>query len=73
MSFNSSVQQLSAGIAAFIAGAIVTEDTSGKLQHYPTVGYIAIVACFFSIWAASRILSADDYERQQDEKAKQAV
>ena len=73
MSFNSSVQQLSAGIAAFIAGAIVTEDTSGKLHNYPTVGYIAIVACFFSIWAASRIVSADDYERQLAEKNKQAI
>ena len=73
MSFNSSVQQLSAGIAAFIAGAIVTEDASGKLHNYPTVGYIAIVACFFSIWAASRIVSADDYERQLAEKNKQAI
>lgn len=65
MSFNSSVQQTSAGVAAFIAGAIVTKDEAGKLQHYPIVGYIAIAACFLSIWAASRILSADEYEERK--------
>lgn len=67
MSFNSSVQQTSAGVAAFIAGAIVTKDEAGKLQHYPIVGYIAIAACFLSIWAASRILSADEYEERKRE------
>ncbi|MFM2286740.1 MAG: hypothetical protein RLZZ543_2237 [Bacteroidota bacterium] len=69
MSFNSSVQQTSAGVAAFIAGAIVTKDEAGKLQHYPIVGYIAIAACFISIWAASRILSADEYEERKRELA----
>ena len=64
MSFNSSVQQTTAGIAAFISGSIVTENGTGKLQHYPIVGYIAITACFISIWAASRIVSADEYESE---------
>ena len=72
MSFNSSVQQTSAGVAAFIAGAIVTKDEAGKLQHYPIVGYIAIAACFLSIWAASRILSADEYEERKKDAAKEA-
>lgn len=71
MSFNSSVQQTSAGVAAFIAGAIVTKDEAGKLQHYPIVGYIAIAACFLSIWAASRILSADEYEERKGKASKQ--
>jgi DHA1 family inner membrane transport protein len=71
MSFNSSVQQTSSGIAAFIAGGIVTEDVSGKLEHYPYVGYIAIVACLISIWAASRIMNADDYEELQVKSQKE--
>jgi len=61
MSFNSSVQQLSAGIAALIAGSIVTISPAGKLEHYNYVGYIATIACIFSIWAATRIRSAEEY------------
>lgn len=61
MSFNSSVQQLSAGIAAFMSGAIVTENEAGQLQNYSVVGYIAMAACVLSIWAAYRIVSAEEY------------
>lgn len=61
MSFNSSVQQLSAGIAAFISGAIVTENSAGQLVNYNIVGYLAIAACLVSIWAAFRIVSAEEY------------
>jgi predicted MFS family arabinose efflux permease len=61
MSFNSSVQQLSAGIAAFVSGAIVTENQAGQLQNYHIVGYIAMAACVMSIWAAYRIVTADEY------------
>jgi MFS family permease len=64
MSFNSSVQQLTAGIAAFIAGGIVTENSSGQLVNYNIVGYIAIVACIVSIWAANRIVTAEDYQQK---------
>jgi predicted MFS family arabinose efflux permease len=61
MSFNSSVQQLSAGIAAFIAGSIVTEET-GKLQNYHYAGYLAMAACLVSIWAATRIKTVEEYK-----------
>lgn len=63
MSFNSSVQQLTAGIAAFIAGGIVTENASGQLVNYEIVGYIAMVACVISIWAAFRIVTAEEYNK----------
>jgi predicted MFS family arabinose efflux permease len=66
MSFNSSVQQLTAGVAAFISGAIVTENSSGQLVNYNVVGYLAIVACFLSIWAASRIVTAEEYALTTD-------
>jgi DHA1 family inner membrane transport protein len=62
MSFNSSVQQLSVGIAAFIAGSIVTASPSGELNNYNMVGYIAAIACVASIWAATRITTAAEYE-----------
>jgi MFS family permease len=59
MSFNSSVQQLSAGLAAFIGGAIVVENASGQLENYDIVGYIAIVSSLAAIYAASKIYSVE--------------
>ncbi len=44
MSINSSVQQLSGGIASTIAGLIVVQTPSGALQHYDTLGYVVIGA-----------------------------
>lgn len=44
MSINSSLQQLSGGIAAFVAGKIVVQTTSGTLLHYDRLGYVMIVA-----------------------------
>jgi predicted MFS family arabinose efflux permease len=40
MGMNSSVQQLSGGVASFVAGMIVVQNTSGKLEHYDTLGYV---------------------------------
>ena len=40
MSINSSIQQLSGGLASVFAGLIVTQTSSGSLRHYNTVGYI---------------------------------
>lgn len=44
MSVNSSLQQLSGGIAAFVAGRIVVQTPSGALLHYDRLGYVMIVA-----------------------------
>lgn len=55
MSFNSSVQQLSAGLAAYIAGSIVTKNPDGSLGHYSTVGWIAFAAGLVCMYAATRI------------------
>jgi predicted MFS family arabinose efflux permease len=49
MSINSSVQQLSGGIASVIAGLIVIQSTSGKLMHYNTVGYIVAATMIITI------------------------
>ncbi len=50
MSLNGSFQQLSAGLASFIAGIIITRGPDGKLLHFHRAGYMAAftsVACIF--------------------------
>ena len=49
MSINSSVQQISGGIAAFVAGKIVVETADGKLEHYDTLGYVVVGAMVITI------------------------
>lgn len=49
MSINSSVQQLSGGIASVIAGVIVVQTADGKLKHYDTVGYIVAASMIVTI------------------------
>ncbi len=49
MSINSSVQQISGGIATFIAGLIVVQTPNGKLEHYDTLGYVVIGAMVITI------------------------
>ncbi|MCP2043786.1 MFS transporter [Pontibacter sp. HSC-36F09] len=55
MSINSSVQQLGAGIAAFVSGLIVQETASGTLTHYNWVGIMASVVTVVAVWTVSRI------------------
>ncbi|MEO8174276.1 MAG: MFS transporter [Sediminibacterium sp.] len=40
MGMNASVQQFSGGVASFVAGLIVIQNPSGKLEHYDTLGYV---------------------------------
>lgn len=49
MSINSSIQQISGGIASVIAGLIVVQSTSGALQHYDTIGYIVNASIIITI------------------------
>lgn len=49
MSVNSSVQQISGGIATFIAGLIVVQTPEGKLEHYDTLGYVVIGAMIITM------------------------
>jgi MFS family permease len=50
MSINSSVQQLSGGIASVIAGLIVVQTTGGKLMHYNTIGFIVAGTIIITIF-----------------------
>jgi len=49
MSVNSSIQQLSGGLAAALAGVIVVQTPSGRLEHYPLLGYVVVVAMLVTV------------------------
>lgn len=56
MSLNSSVRDLAAGIASLIGGQIIARDAiTGKILHFPVLGWIAISASLLSIFVAARI------------------
>jgi predicted MFS family arabinose efflux permease len=55
MSVISSVQQFSCAIAAFIAGQIVTKDSSGHLLHYERAGYVALLFSLIAIAIAWQV------------------
>lgn len=44
MSINSSVQQFAGGLAAFVAGHVISQGTDGKLHHYSTLGIIVMAS-----------------------------
>jgi predicted MFS family arabinose efflux permease len=50
MSFNSSVQQLSSGSAAFLSGLIIQKSAAGPLLHFNIIGIIASVATLLCIF-----------------------
>jgi MFS family permease len=57
MSVISSLQQLAGGIAAVVAGLIITQKTkTAPLMHYDTLGYIVsaiILACIYFVYRIS--------------------
>ena len=56
MSINSSLQQISGGIAAVVGGQIVFQQTkTSPLEHYDTLGYIVAVITFISIFLMYRV------------------
>ncbi|AFL84499.1 arabinose efflux permease family protein [Belliella baltica DSM 15883] len=59
LSFNSAVQQLSAGLASFVAGLILAENINGELVNYNIVGYIAIVFSLLTLPLIRRIKVVD--------------
>lgn len=48
MSINSSVSQVSGGIASAIAGMIVVQRTDGFVEHYPLLGWVVISSMIVS-------------------------
>lgn len=76
MSVNSSVQQLSGGIASIIAGLIVVQSADGKLKNYNIVGYIvaaSIIITVFMLRAINKAVmkkSQDQSRSYQDDSVK---
>jgi predicted MFS family arabinose efflux permease len=48
MSINSSVSQISGGIASAVAGMIVVQHSDGSVEHYPTLGWVVITSMAIS-------------------------
>ncbi|WP_300599160.1 MFS transporter [Niabella sp.] len=56
MSINASLQQLSGGIAAAVAGMIVVQKTkTSPLEHYNVVGYVVAAISVLAIWMMFRL------------------
>jgi predicted MFS family arabinose efflux permease len=55
MSFMSSTQQMAQALAAFIASSIVSKGEDGTLQHYATVGYVAVGFSFVALAISKKI------------------
>jgi len=49
MSVSSALQQFSGGVASWVAGLIVVQTASGKLQRYDVLGWVVTVAMVFMI------------------------
>ncbi len=59
MSVSSSLQQLSGGVAAWIAGLIVVQTPTGPLQNYPMLGIVVATAMIISLplmWNVDRMV-----------------
>ncbi|TSD63022.1 MFS transporter [Inquilinus sp. KBS0705] len=67
MSINSSLQQIAGGVAAAVAGMIVTQQGKGTpLQHYNVVGYVIVgisVLGIFLLWRVNNLT-----KKKQDSK-----
>lgn len=50
MSINASAQQISGGIASWVAGLIVVQVNNGPLQHYDILGYVVISTMLITVF-----------------------
>ena len=48
MSLSSCARDLASGVSASIGGWVVTTDTTGRLSHFGTLGWIAIGSALLS-------------------------
>jgi predicted MFS family arabinose efflux permease len=56
MSLNATMQAFAMGLATTLAGFIITQDASGRINGYGTVGYVAMAANALAIWFVLRIV-----------------
>lgn len=55
MSFNASIQQMAAGLSAFLSGLIIEKTTAGTLLHFDQIGYLAAGATLLCIFIIRRL------------------
>ncbi len=55
MAISSSVQQISGGVAAVIAGLIVAEGPAGEIQNFATIGWVVNAANLITLYLIYRI------------------
>lgn len=71
MSINSSLQQIAGGVAAAVAGMIVTQQGKGApLQHYNIVGYVIVVISIITILLMRRV---DNLIKKKAESGKSII
>jgi predicted MFS family arabinose efflux permease len=52
MSINSSIQQLSSGIAAYVSGQVIGQAANGEMTNFPLVGVFSVLCMLLSIYCA---------------------
>jgi predicted MFS family arabinose efflux permease len=63
MGLNSSIQQVSGGVASLVAGMLVVKEDSGHFLHYERIGYVVIASmlvCILMLWFINRMVSRKD-------------
>jgi predicted MFS family arabinose efflux permease len=65
MSMNSSVQQFSSGLAAYVSGQIIGQAPGGAMTHFPVIGLLSVGCAFASIYLA-RFLKIPDVKGMGD-------
>ena len=55
MSISSSLQQLAGGVASLLAGLIVYQAPSGRIEHYPWLGLVVSGTTLVAMWLMYRV------------------
>lgn len=55
MSFNASIQQMAAGLSAFLSGLVIEKTAAGTLLHFDKIGYLAVGATLLCIFIIRRL------------------
>ncbi len=58
--FNSSIQQLFAGLAAYSGGLIMGRAADGRITHYWVVGLLAVAATLACVWLSGMVQPASE-------------
>ncbi|TDU66215.1 putative MFS family arabinose efflux permease [Prosthecobacter fusiformis] len=59
MSLNTCVRDIGGGVAASLAGYIVTTAPSGEMVNFHRIGYVAVAASALSYWLGTRVRTQD--------------